>query len=66
MYSVYFGIIQDRPADKGILANAVWLGSDIAVVVESELGNTHGMARDITEVGFDDDFEIMKFKSRIR
>ena len=62
MYTTFCQITSKPAGDKGILANVVWLEVD-AVVIEkmSDFRGIYSVERAIIEVGFDDDFEPMKF-----
>lgn len=48
---------------KSILTNAVYLKEDVVKMMRSGFGDIYDAERGITEVGFDDDFKPMKFRT---
>ena len=54
-------IIITPAGDKGILADPVFIKEYTTVIMRSEFRGFHDMERGCAEVGFDHDFEPMKF-----
>ena len=48
---------------KSILTNAACLKEDVVEIMRGGFGDIYDAERGITEVGFDDDFEPMKFRT---
>jgi len=62
IYTTLCRIIAIPAGDKGILANIVWKKAPfVAIEKMSDFNGIHNVERGIIEVGFDDDFELMKF-----
>ena len=61
MYPTYFCFLDHPAGDKGVLTNPVWQsGEDIEqIAMIGDLAGIHSLEREMTEIGFDDNFEIM-------